>query len=130
MLPTEAVHDDAHIRDIQEWMFRNFAQPIRIDSLADRFGMSTRTFARRFKVATGEAPISYLHRLRINVARHLLENDLKSIQEVSRSVGYDDVAFFRRLFKRYTGAAPREYRARFGVTPPETVALEGRAPHR
>lgn len=128
--PPDATHDDARIREIQDWMFHNFTRRIRIDLLAERSGMSPRTFARRFKIATGEAPVGYLHRLRINAARHLLENDLKSINEVSRAVGYDDVPFFRRLFKRYTGVVPQEYRARFGVTSPGTVALEGRAPHR
>lgn len=128
--PPEAAHEDARIRGIQEWLFRNFTGAIRVETLAEQTGMSPRTFARRFKVATGETPVSYLHRLRINAARHLLENDLKSIQEVCRAVGYDDLAFFRRLFKRYTGTSPREYRDRFGVSPPETVAIEGRSPHR
>lgn len=128
--PPEAAHDDARIRNTQEWLFRNFTGSVRIDTLASRAGMSSRTFARRFKAATGETPVSYLHRLRINAARHLLENDLNSIHEVCRLVGYDDLAFFRRLFKRYTGTPPQQYRDRFGVNPPETVALEGRAPHR
>lgn len=128
--PPEATHEDARIRAVQEWTFHNFTSPVRVETLAERAGMSPRTFARRFRAATGESPVGYLHRLRINAARHLLENDLKSVQEVCRMVGYDDVAFFRRLFKRYTGSAPRQYRERFGVSPPETVAIEGRAPHR
>jgi transcriptional regulator GlxA family with amidase domain len=76
--------------------------------------MSPRNFARRFKTATSEAPLNYVHRLRIDAARHLLENQHKSVQEISFSVGYEDVAFFRRLFQRHTGVSPREYRARFG----------------
>lgn len=128
--PPEVSHEDTRIRDVQEWLFRNFTEDIRVAALAARAGMSSRTFARRFKIATGETVVSYLHRLRINAARHLLENDLKTIQQVSRDVGYDDLAYFRRLFRRYTGSSPREYRERFGVSPPETVALSGRAPHR
>ena len=80
--------------------------------------MSPRSFARRFKVATGEAPLAYLHRLRIDTARHYLENAQRSVQDISSSVGYEDVAFFRALFRRHTGATPREYRARFGVRRP------------
>lgn len=128
--PPEAMHDDTRIRKAQDWLFRHFTGPVRIEALAALAGMSARTFARRFKIATGKTPVSYLHRLRINAARHLLENDLKTIHEISRAVGYDDLAFFRRLFKRYTGASPREYRDRFGVRPPENVALDGRSPHR
>lgn len=128
--PPEPVHDDTRIRETQDWLFRNFTGPVRIEALAARAGMSPRTFARRFKVATGETPVGYLHRLRINAARHLLEDDLKTIHGICHAVGYDDLAFFRRLFKRYTGVSPREYRDRFGVRPPENVALEGRSPHR
>jgi transcriptional regulator GlxA family with amidase domain len=77
--------------------------------------MSARNFARRFKAATGDTPLEYMHRLRINAAKHLLESDSTSIQEVSNAVGYDDMIFFRRLFRRYAGVAPSEYRIRFGV---------------
>jgi transcriptional regulator GlxA family with amidase domain len=76
--------------------------------------MSPRNFARRFKAATGESPLGYVHRLRIDAARHLLESRTKAIGEVGRAVGYDDPKFFRRLFGRYTGISPRAYRARFG----------------
>lgn len=128
--PPETVHDDAQIGDVQAWLFRNFAGAVRIEALAERAGMSQRTFARRFKLATGETPVSYLHRLRINAARHLLENDLKTVQEVCHAVGYDDLAFFRRLFRRFTGSSPRQYRSRFGARPEDAVAVAGRAPHR
>lgn len=94
-----------------------------MEELAVLVGMSPRTFARRFKAATGDTPINYLHRLRINTAKHLLESDLKSVRQVSREVGYEDLTFFRRLFKRYTGTPPREYRARFGSKLPLGVAL-------
>ncbi|SHF47504.1 Transcriptional regulator GlxA family, contains an amidase domain and an AraC-type DNA-binding HTH domain [Modicisalibacter ilicicola DSM 19980] len=128
--PPEVSHEDSQIRRVQEWLFHNFNEPVRIDALAGRVGMSPRNFARRFKVATGETPTGYLHRLRINAARHLLENEQQTIQQVSRAVGYDDLAFFRRVFKRYVGSPPQRYRKRFEIRPPENVAIAGRAPHR
>jgi transcriptional regulator GlxA family with amidase domain len=127
--PPDPVHDDARIRAAQEWLFQHFTETIRIESLADHAGMSPRTFTRRFKLATGETPLGYLHRLRINAARHLLEDDLKTIRDIALAVGYDDVAYFRRLFRRYAGASPRDYRARFGAGPAGPVALDGRLPH-
>jgi transcriptional regulator GlxA family with amidase domain len=51
--------------------------------------------------------------MRIDAARHLLESGKAGVADVSAAVGYHDLAFFRRLFKRHTGAPPREYRARF-----------------
>jgi transcriptional regulator GlxA family with amidase domain len=76
--------------------------------------MSPRNFSRRFKLATGESPLNYLHKLRIDCAKHLLETDFTSVQEVCFEVGYGDVPHFRMLFKRHTGLSPAEYRARFG----------------
>ncbi len=125
--PPQASHGDAEIQQAQEWLFRNLAQGIQVEDLAAQICMSPRTFARRFKAATGDTPINYLHRLRINAAKHLLENDMKSVREVSRKVGYEDLTFFRRLFKRYTGSPPREYRERFGSKSPPRVPIAGTA---
>lgn len=121
--PPEITHDDEQIRQAQEWLFDNFGKEIRVEELASHVSMSSRNFSRRFKAATGETPIRYLQRLRINAARHLLENDLKTVRQVSRAVGYQDLSFFRRLFKRHTGEAPRTYRERFGTSLPESLAV-------
>lgn len=127
--PPEISHEDGQIRRAQEWLFLHFSEPVRLDDLAGQVGMSPRNFARRFKLATGETPTGYLHRLRINAARHLLENEQKTVQQVSRDVGYDDLAFFRRLFKRYAGLPPQRYRECFGIRSPGNVAIVGRTPH-
>jgi transcriptional regulator GlxA family with amidase domain len=112
--PPRSGHDDEAIQRAQKWIFGHFTEPVDLDALAARVAMSPRNFARRFKAATGEAPLAYVHRLRIDSARHFLENAQRSVQEISAAVGYEDVAFFRALFRRHTGASPREYRARFG----------------
>lgn len=113
--PPRSEHDDDGVQRAQEWLVRNFKTDVRVDDLAARVGMSPRTFARRFLAATGETPLAYLHRLRIDAAKHLLETGGKAVAEISEAVGYQDLAFFRRLFKRRAGVPPREYRARFGV---------------
>jgi transcriptional regulator GlxA family with amidase domain len=77
-------------------------------------GLGERTFVRRFKAATGRLPASYLQAVRIETAKAMLERESEPIQRVSSAVGYDDVAFFRSLFKRTTGMTPAEYRAHFG----------------
>lgn len=128
--PPQSQHEDPRILQAQEWLFRHFETPIRIEDIAEQVALTPRTFARRFKLATGETPMNYLHRLRINAARHMLENDARGIRSVSESVGYEDAAFFRRIFRRHTGQSPAQYRQRFGINPPETVAINARAPHR
>jgi transcriptional regulator GlxA family with amidase domain len=112
--PPRSAHDDQGIQKAQEWLVRSFKEEVRVEELAARVGMSPRNFARRFLSATGETPLAYLHRVRIDAARHLLETGTKGVAEVSEAVGYQDLAFFRRLFRRHTGEPPRAYRTRFG----------------
>ncbi|MGD8842967.1 MAG: GlxA family transcriptional regulator [Gammaproteobacteria bacterium] len=106
-------HRDDKIQKAQEYLHENFNTQFTMDELSRHTGMSARNFTRRFKQATGETPLSYLHTLRINCARQLLESDYKSVQEVCYEVGYEDMPFFRKVFKRYTGLSPREYRQRY-----------------
>jgi transcriptional regulator GlxA family with amidase domain len=112
--PPRSAHDDHAIQRAQSWLFQNFQKSVHMEQLAARSGMSSRNFARRFAAATSETPMTYLHRLRVDAARHMLESRRKSIGDVGVAVGYEDEAFFRRLFKRHTGVSPRDYRARFG----------------
>ena len=78
--------------------------------------MSVRTLNRRFRAATGESPVSYLHRVRIEAAKRLLDETTSNVDEITAAVGYSDPRSFGRLFRRQTGMSPREYRRRFGVT--------------
>ena len=75
--------------------------------------MGPRNFIRRFKAATGRLPGAYIQMLRVAAAKEMLERGAASIQRVSSKVGYEDIAFFRSLFKRHTGMTPAEYRGRF-----------------
>ncbi len=107
-------HQDEAILRAQEWLHEHYDREVRLEALAGRIGMSPRNFIRRFKEATGRTPLAYLQSLRIASARRLLENGRGTVQEVSAAVGYDDVMFFRSLFRRHTGLSPTEYRQRFG----------------
>jgi len=106
-------HSDTSVREVEDYMQRNFARDLSIESLAKRVNMSPRNFARRFKAATGRMPSHYMQILRINVAKEMLEERAGSVQTVCSAVGYDDIAFFRRLFKKFTGMTPTEYRSKF-----------------
>lgn len=112
--PPRSGHGDAPIERAQKWLVENFRKPVDMDALASIVGMSPRNFVRRFKTATSEAPLNYLHRLRIDAAKQELESGHASMREICQAVGYEDVAFFRDLFRRHTGASPRDYRTRFG----------------
>ena len=115
VLPLSPPHDDDRVRDAEAFMQQNYREDLCADAVAERFGMSVRNFARRFKAATGRLPGGYLQAVRIDAAKAMLERERASVQSISTAVGYDDVSFFRSLFKRTTGMNPAEYRARFAT---------------
>lgn len=106
-------HGDARIRGVEAFLQANFHNNISTQSLADRAGLGERTFVRHFKAATGQLPAGYVQALRIEAAKAMLERDARPVQAISTDVGYDDVAFFRSLFKRIVKMTPSEYRANF-----------------
>jgi transcriptional regulator GlxA family with amidase domain len=107
-------HGDAGILRAQELIESEVAQIPPVDALARRVAMSPRTFVRRFHGATGNTPREYIQRVRIEAAKRLLESGEERVSEIAMHVGYGDVPAFRKLFIRYTGLAPAEYRARYG----------------
>ena len=115
IVPLKTEHHDQAISRAQEWLHENFHRTFPLESPARRVGMSLRNFVRRFKEATGDSPLMYLQKLRIAAARRLLENNHRSVQEISDAVGYQDVAFFRQLFQRHTGVSPSGYREKFAL---------------
>lgn len=121
-LSVRSEHEDEPIRRAQEWMHRRYAGEVNLEALAAEVGMSPRNFARRFRRATGQTPLNYLHALRVEAAKRLLENGRQTVQEIMLDCGYEDPIFFRKLFRRHTGVAPNEYRARFGPGPAAAAA--------
>ena len=108
-------HGDATIRSIQEWLSGHFSVANPIEQAAQRSGIPERSFKRRFKNATGLAPINYVQRLRVEEAKRRLERTAAPIDEIGWNVGYEDPAFFRRLFKRTTGITAGAYRRKFQI---------------
>ena len=117
VLPVGRPHADEAMRVAEAYIMQHFASDLSIEALAKRACMSPRTFMRRFKAATGRAWGNYVQTLRITIAKELLEDGGHSVQAVSSAVGYDDIGFFRTLFKRLTGMPPGEYRAQFARKP-------------
>jgi transcriptional regulator GlxA family with amidase domain len=107
--------NDAAIVSAQSWIADNYASDNPVAAMAERSGLQPRTFGRRFRAATGRRPIEYVHEVRIDEARRILELSSLGVDEVGYSVGYEDPTFFRRLFKRMTGLTPAAYRRKFAT---------------
>jgi transcriptional regulator GlxA family with amidase domain len=108
-------HEDAIIRDAQVWLSEHFSIAAPITEMERQSGIPERSFKRRFSKATGYSPIAYVQHLRVEDAKRRLERTNASIDQISWSVGYEDAASFRRLFKRITGITPGDYRRKFSV---------------
>ncbi len=106
-------HGDDQILNIQNSLETRFGGDVSMTQLASEACMSQRTFLRRFKRATGNTPIEYLQRLRIEAAKKMLESQDVPVDQISTSVGYDDYGSFLKLFKRYTSISPSAYRKRY-----------------
>jgi transcriptional regulator GlxA family with amidase domain len=108
-------HGDSTILSAQQWLATHFSVASPVEKMIKRSGLADSTFKRRFTQATGLAPIHYVQRLRIEDAKRRLERTEVSVDEISWQVGYEEPAFFRRLFKRLTGVTPGAYRRRFSI---------------
>ncbi len=117
VLPLSRPHFDDKIKLAEQHLQKHFDRNVSLEWLADRVGMGPRNFIRRFKAATGRLPGQYTQLLRVSAAREMLEHGAGSIQSVCSKTGYEDLAFFRSVFKRHTGMTPAEYRSSFaGMT--------------
>lgn len=106
-------HGDAQVAGLQTWIETNLQNEFTMNELAERASLGSKTLLRRFKRATGETPLVYQQKLRIETAKRLLETNDKTFNEITWEVGYRDVSSFHKKFKMETGLTPSEYRSKF-----------------
>ena len=110
---TQKNHGDDLICQAQTYIEENLSEKISFEKLASRLATSRRNFDRRFIKATGNTPVEYLQRVKMEAAKSSLEKGRKSIFEVMYEVGYSDDKAFRAVFKKITGLSPLDYRAKY-----------------
>lgn len=111
--PVPRRRDDG-IAELLQWAAANLHEELSVERLARRTFMSRRSFARRFRAATGATPYAWLLEQRVRCARELLEDPSgPSVEEVAARVGFGTAATLRQHFRRAVGCTPTEYRERF-----------------
>ncbi len=110
---TQKNHGDELIGKAQTYMEENLKHKISFEELAFKLAISRRNFDRRFSKATGNSPVEYLQRVKVEVAKRTLEEGRKNIFEVMSEVGYSDDKAFREVFKKITGLSPFDYKTKF-----------------
>lgn len=111
-LDRQKAHADERIHAAQQWMEAHFSSTFMLDEVADKVGLSLRSLRRRFKSATQETPMQYLHRVRLETAKNLLANSALGVDQIAYRIGYEDANYFSRLFRKKLGLSPSEYRVR------------------
>ncbi|MEO8384656.1 MAG: helix-turn-helix domain-containing protein [Betaproteobacteria bacterium] len=106
-------HADSVVRKAEDWLRVNFRELNPVAGVVAECGVAERSLKRRFTAATGSAILGYVQNLRIEEAKRLLETSDISSEEIGSAVGYENTAFFRRLFKRCTGLTAGHYRRMF-----------------
>jgi AraC family transcriptional regulator len=98
------------LRIAKDYLRENFNQAVSLLELAGLTGLSRSWFARAFKESTGVAPYQWMLQFRIEKAKGLLRNSAIPIVEIATQVGFADQSHFTKLFRRFTGTTPREWR--------------------
>jgi transcriptional regulator GlxA family with amidase domain len=106
-------HTDELIKKIQVFIENHPVEKISVSDLSEKFSIGRRNFDRRFKKATGNTPIEYVQRVKMESAKKNLELTQKNINEVMYDAGYSDVKAFRAVFKKITGLSPLAYRKKY-----------------
>ncbi|ANI90535.1 AraC family transcriptional regulator [Arachidicoccus ginsenosidimutans] len=106
-------HDDEIVKKAQLFIENHIDEKISFENLSSQLAIGRRNFDRRFIKATGNTPLEYAQRVKIEAAKKAFESSRKNIGEVMYEVGYSDAKAFREVFRKITGLSPLEYRSRY-----------------
>jgi transcriptional regulator GlxA family with amidase domain len=107
--------DDPLVAQCQAWAALHYNTENPVSRMVQLSLLPERTFKRRFTLATGMSPIEYVHTLRLEEAKHMLEHGDAPVEAIAVEVGYQDASFFSRLFRRKVALTPAAYRRKFGA---------------
>ena len=101
---------DETIEQALVYFHKNYNTDIALEEYAKKCNMTICWFARQFKNRTGRSPKQYITDIRLSNAKILLNSTDKTIGEIAEMCGYENQLYFSRVFKKYVGISPREYR--------------------
>lgn len=105
-------YSEVYVRKALDFIEKNYSRKITIEEMAHYVGIDRKYLSSLFKEIMHTPPQSYLIRYRMDKACILLTDELLSITHVAHSVGYDDALLFSKMFRKYKGMSPTQYRKR------------------
>lgn len=114
MSTSKVKESESVVAKAKAYINENYQKDISLDDVSRMVDISPYYFSKLFKQEQGENFIEYLTKIRMQKARQLLKNQKYSIKEICAMCGYSDPNYFSRIFKKYEGVTPSEYRERLG----------------
>lgn len=112
----EVNSDSKRVLKVKDYITNHFNEEIRLQDLADIVGMSPSAFSRFFKLSTGKTLSEYMVGIRLGMAARKLVDSADSISEICYDCGFNTISNFNRLFRKYKGCSPTEFRDQYRKT--------------
>jgi AraC family transcriptional regulator len=97
------------LKRVRTYIDDHIGERISLDELAREAGVSRFHFARQFRLSTGESPMGYVRRVRVERSKSILQGRNSSIAEVAARLGFSDQSHFTRIFGRLVGVSPGNF---------------------
>lgn len=110
--------------EVLHYIHHNYRDNLKLETIAPLFGYSSSYLGKVFNKKMGVNFNSYVNQVRIKEAKKLLEQDTLKVYEIAEQVGYSNVDYFHKKFKKYTGTSPAEYRKNEGITKSSDEMIE------
>ena len=107
---TQSGQKAEQLKPALEFIETHYGQNITLDEVASHVHLNPAYFSTLFKQSTGSSFKEYLNMVRIEESKRLLTNTDYSIIDIALAAGFDDQSYFSKVFKKYTGLTPRQYR--------------------
>ena len=101
------------MREALSYIASHYTEPLRVGDVSRRLGLNADYFAAMFHKTVGESFNSYLMRVRVEQSKHLMLSTSDPLTDIAVATGFTDQSYYCRVFKKYVGLSPRQYR-RFG----------------
>ena len=108
--------ESRRILKVKDYISKHYTEEIRLADLADLVGMSTTSFSRFFKLRSGKTLSDYVVEMRLGVASRQLVDTTNSVSEICYDCGFNTLSNFNRLFRKYKGCSPTEFREKYFKT--------------
>lgn len=102
------------VLQVQAYVNKNYSEGLSLSALAKRFAVEESYLSKAFKAGTGDNLMLYIAKTRMEHAKEYISQDRLSLTEISQLVGYDDYAYFNRVFRKVNGVSPSEFKERRG----------------